>query len=122
VYAQTVFQEGDFAGVAEDSYRANYPDPSDLLELYTGTYPNWSDSAFDRMFARATSIADPALRMQKLADCEAALLRAMPFIPLYFDTCVYLERPEVRGLSLNPGGVPSFKYAWIDTRSKPERS
>jgi len=43
------------------------------------------------------------------------LLRAMPFVPLYFDTWVYLERREVRGLILNPLGVPSFKYAWIDT-------
>jgi MarR-like DNA-binding transcriptional regulator SgrR of sgrS sRNA len=61
------------------------------------------------------SIADPALRMQQLAECEAMLLRAMPFVPLYFDTWVYLERREVRGLTLNPLGVPSFKYAWIDT-------
>ena len=113
LYAQTVFQDGDFSGVAEDSYIANYPDPSDLLELYAVNYPNWSDPAYDRMLSAATSIAEPALRMTSLAQCEASLLKAMPFIPLYFDTWNYLERPDVHGLTLNPSGVPSFKYAWI---------
>ena len=120
-YLQTVFQEGDFAGVAEDTYVAGYPDPSDLLGLYTDTYPNWSDPAFDRNLAAAMSVADPALRMEKLAQCEVMLLRAMPFVPLYFDSWVYLERPEVRGLSLNPLGTPFFKYAWIDTGSSSYR-
>jgi oligopeptide transport system substrate-binding protein len=114
-YGQTIFQDGDFTGVAEDSYIANFADPSDLLGLYTGTYPNWTDPVFDRSLAAAMSIADPPVRMQRLAECEAMLLRAMPFVPLYFDTWVYLERREVRGLTLNPLGVPSFKYAWIDT-------
>jgi len=115
LYGRIIFQDGDFTGVAEDSFFLDYPDPSELLELYTATYPNWTDPAFDRSLAAAMSIADPALRMQQLAECEAMLLRAMPFVPLYFDTWVYLERREVRGLTLNPLGVPSFKYAWIDT-------
>ena len=48
-------------------------------------------------------------------SCEAMLLRAMPFVPLYFDTWAYLERPEIHGLGLSPLGMPAFKYAWIDT-------
>ena len=71
------------------------------------------------MLASATSTADPSLRMGKLEACEAMLLRAMPFVPLYFDTWVYLERPEVRGLELSPLGIPAFKYAWIDTNWRP---
>jgi hypothetical protein len=54
---------------------------------------------------------DPALQMKRLSDCERSLLRGMPFIPFYFDTWVYLERPEVHGLKLSPLGVPAFKYA-----------
>ena len=72
------------------------------------------------MLAAATSIADSALRMEKLAACEEKLLRAMPLIPLYFDTWVYLERPEVHGLKLNLLGLPGFKYAWIDTSWRPD--
>ncbi len=119
VHVQTNLTEGDFSGVAEESYFANYPDPYDPLGQYTANYANWSDPEFDRSLATATSIADPALRMEKLAECETMLLSAMPFVPVYFDTWVYLERPEVRGLSLNPLGVPAFKYGWIDTNPRP---
>jgi oligopeptide transport system substrate-binding protein len=114
-YGQTIMVDGNFTGVAVDSYIAGYPDPYDLLSLYTATYANWSDSEYDRMLAAATSTADSALRMKKLAACEERLLRAMPLIPLYFDTWVYLERPEVHGLKFSLVGVPGFKYAWIDT-------
>ena len=98
VHIQTNLTEGDFSGVAEDSYFASYQDPYDLLSVYTANYPNWSDPEFDRSLAAATSVADPQARMDRLAQCEEMLLRAMPFVPLYFDTWVYLERPEVRGL------------------------
>ena len=115
VYGQTIMQGGDWSGVAEDPYIANYPDPVDLLGFYAGSYPHWSDPDFDRMLDTASSTLDPARRMERLSACEEKLLRAMPFVPLYFDTWVYLERPEVRGLGLNPLGTPAFKYAWIDT-------
>jgi oligopeptide transport system substrate-binding protein len=105
---------GDFSGVAEDSFFANYADPYDFLSLYTATYPNWTGSEFDRSLTAATSTPDPVLRMRSLSECEHQLLRAMPFVPVYFDTWVYLERPELRGLTLSPRGIPAFKYAWID--------
>jgi oligopeptide transport system substrate-binding protein len=118
-YVQTVLNDGDFTGVAEDSWFGNYPDPYDALSIYTATHPNWSDPEFDRRLGAASSTADPALRMEKLAACEAMLLRAMPFVPLYFDTWAYLERPEIRGLGLSPLGMPAFKYVWIDTNGRP---
>jgi len=114
-YIQSVMYDGDFVGVAEDSYAANFPDPYDLLSLYTQTYRSWSDPAFTAKLSAATAITNPVLRMKELAECEAGLLRAMPIIPLYYDAWVYLERPEVHGLHLSPLGVPAFKYAWIDS-------
>jgi ABC-type oligopeptide transport system substrate-binding subunit len=119
VHIQTNLADGNFSGVADDPYSAFYQDPYDLLGVYTAPYPNWSDPHFDRSLAAATSIADSRTRMERLAKCEEMLLRAMPFVPLYFDSWVYLERPEVRGLSLNPLGIPSFKYAWIDAARRP---
>lgn len=115
MYIQTLFNGSDWDGAAEDSYFASFPDPYDLLSIYSTGYPNWSNPEFDAALASANSTRDPVLRMKKLSDCELTLLRAMPFVPLYFDTWVYLERPEVHGLSLSPIGVPAFKYAWIDT-------
>ncbi len=113
-FVQTILTDGDFTGVAEDSYMASYADPFDLLSLYLSGYPSWSDPEYDRMLTAATSVPDPAARMDKLSACERRLLHGMPFVPLYFDNWVYLERPEVRGLKLNLLGIPCFKYAWID--------
>ena len=76
---------------------ANFPDPYDMLLLYTAGYPSWSDATFDAKLNAATATIDPELRMKELAECETALLRDMPVIPLYYDTWVYLERPEVHG-------------------------
>jgi len=93
---------------------ANFPDPYHFLQPYIADYPSWSDPAYDVKLGEATANTDSAVRMKELAECEATLLRAMPIIPLYFDTWVYLERPELHGLHLNPLGVPSFKFAWLE--------
>jgi ABC-type oligopeptide transport system substrate-binding subunit len=115
-YIDSIFTQGDFTGVAEDTAISNFADPYDSLSLYAGTYPSWSDAAFGATLNAASAITNPALRMKELAECEATLMRAMPMIPLYYDTWVYLERPEVHGLRLNPLGVPAFKYAWIESK------
>lgn len=111
----SVMQDGDFTGVAEDSWMGDYPDPTNFLDLYKSPYPNWSDEKYDVTLAAASTTADPVLRMERLAACEANLLRGMPFIPLYFDAWVYLESSRLHGMALNRGGIPVFKYAWIDT-------
>jgi oligopeptide transport system substrate-binding protein len=113
-FFDTIMSGNTWTGVGEEPYIANYPDPNDLLSFYTANYPHWSDPEFDRMLPDASAITDPALRMERLSVCEARLLRGMPFLPLYFDSWNYLERPEVRGLRLNALDIPSLKYAWID--------
>lgn len=118
-FVRMAFQKGDFEGVAEDPYAALIPDPYDFLGAFNTDCPTWSDPAFDAKLNAAAAIAGRAERMQQLAACESDLLRAMPVIPLYYDNWVYLERPDLHGLSLNPLGVPAFKYAWID--SNPNR-
>jgi oligopeptide transport system substrate-binding protein len=118
VYFDAILGASDWSGMADDPYISNYPDPNDLLTFYTANYPHWSDPEFDRMEAAASATADPALRMERLSESEARLLKGMPFIPLYFDSWTYLERPEVRGLRLNPLDVPSLKYVWIDRNRK----
>jgi len=115
VYFDAILSANDWSGVADDPYIANYPDANDLLTFYTANYPHWSDAEFNGMVAAASATTDPVLRMEKLSASEAHLLRGMPFIPLYFDSWNYLERPEVRGLRLNPLDVPSLKYVWIDS-------
>jgi len=74
------------------------------------------------MLAHANATIDVATRMLRLAESEAYLLKAMPVLPLLLYRFVYLQKPFVHGLASNPLDVHPFKYAWIDTNWKPERS
>jgi hypothetical protein len=51
-------------------------------------------------------------RQRRIAD-------AAHVIPLYCAAYSYLQKPLVRGLSMNSGNLPLFKYAWIDTNWRP---
>jgi ABC-type oligopeptide transport system substrate-binding subunit len=104
---------------------ADYADPNTYLNLFQtgGDFTSvWSDAAYDAMLKTANSTADPAVRMKELAGCEEYLLRAMPLLPLLFYGFAGFQKPYVRGLSTNLLDAHPFKYAWIDTNWKPERS
>jgi hypothetical protein len=57
--------------------------------------------------------------MRRLVDCELHLLRAMPVLPLFFDSYSFLQKPFVHGLTPNLLDVPQFRTAWIDTNWRP---
>jgi ABC-type oligopeptide transport system substrate-binding subunit len=118
------FETGDF-GLIDFGAGGDYLDPNWFLELFTTNTPfkvGWGDPVYDAMLAEANGTADPALRMSRLAACEAHLLRAMPFVAVLFPVSAYLQKPYVRGLEASPLNMHPFKYTWIDTNWKPERS
>jgi oligopeptide transport system substrate-binding protein len=112
-----------YKGVAERGWWGDYLDPNTFLDPFTSgpsiIGSGWSDSRYDTMLVQANAVGDPAVRMQKLAECERFLLRAMPILPLYHNVQVYLQKPYVRGLSPGLVDAVSFKYAWIDTNWRP---
>ena len=71
------------------------------------------------MLAGANQTLDRGERMKRLAACEERLLRAMPLIPMFFDSWAYLCKPFMRGLTSNLFDTRAFKYAWIDMDWKP---
>jgi len=79
----------------------------------------WIDAEFDRLLHGANSELDKSARVKKMVACEERLLRAMPVLPLFFDSYRYLEKPYVGGMTKNVLGVPQFKTAWIDTNWRP---
>jgi ABC-type oligopeptide transport system substrate-binding subunit len=110
-------------GMTESSFGGDYLDPNAFLELFVSRGPlsfAWSDPKYDALLGLANSTPDPAGRMRRLAECEAYLLKAMPVLPLLFYGFVYLQKPFVRGLGTNPLDAHPFKYAWIDTKWRPQ--
>jgi ABC-type oligopeptide transport system substrate-binding subunit len=108
-----------YRGIAAWADIGLYQDPTYFLDQFlTGASANvtgWTDRRFDTAMAEAKSCREPAVRLQKLADCERMLLEAMPVIPLYFDTWRQLRKPYVRGIERNSMDAIAFHRAWIDT-------
>jgi oligopeptide transport system substrate-binding protein len=122
VWMQTAISTS-YQGVIESGQGPDYADPNGILDLFTSRSDGsgWIDAEFDRLLEAANAEGDATARMRKLAACEERLLRAMPVLPLFFDSYSYLEKPYVGGMTKNVLGVPQFKTAWIDTNWRPER-
>jgi oligopeptide transport system substrate-binding protein len=119
-----MIRDGDYTGVADYALFAPYLDPNPFLEQFLAVGPGnpaaWTDPAYNAMLASANRTLEAAARMARLAQCEQYLLKAMPFIPLYFDVWAYLQKPYVKGLRGNRlADMRAFKYAWIDTHWRP---
>ena len=67
---------------------------------------------YDALLASANAAPSRALRMQRLADMRAALLAAMPLIPIHFAVYSSLVKPYVRGWAWNALNEHHFKYVW----------
>jgi oligopeptide transport system substrate-binding protein len=110
-----------YRGIIESGAGAEYADPTGIFDLFTSRIDGsgWVDAGFDQLLDAANAEFDTTLRMRKLAACEERLLRAMPALPLFFDSHCYLEKPFVGGMTRNLLGVPQFKTGWIDTNWRP---
>ena len=121
-FADNIYS-GNYRGMADYADSGLYLDPNWFLgEFVTGSSVNatgWADRPYDDMLAKANATVDQPTRMRSLADCEAYLLRAMPFIPIYYDAWAYPQKPYVRGIGPNLMDVHPLKYAWIDTNWRP---
>jgi ABC-type oligopeptide transport system substrate-binding subunit len=112
-----------YRGVSERGWWGDYLDPNTFLQPFLSgpsiIGSGWSDPRYDSMLAAANASANPVDRMRKLADCERFLLRAMPILPLYYNTLTYLQKPYVRGLEPGKVDIVRFKNARIDTNWRP---
>ena len=120
VWGQTI-HSGKYRGVIEGGFNGDYADPGGFLDGFNGRDDGsgWVDPEFRRLADRANAESEPSARMQKVAQCEAHLLRAMPLLPLFFDTNSYLQKPYVAGMTPNVLDIPEFREIWIDTGWRP---
>ena len=112
----------EYRNAIEDSWTAFYEDPYDfLVEFGPAHYvaTTWTDPAFDTALEAANRLADADERSRALFACEEHILRAMPAVPISFETWAYFQAPYLRGMRPNPFGASIFKYAWIDTHWRP---
>jgi ABC-type oligopeptide transport system substrate-binding subunit len=114
-------RNGTLEGLTIDRWGLDYADPYALLgPLFAADWLGWHSEVYSTEVAEANGTLDPAARMQKLSQCAARLMQAMPLIPLAFGSNITLTKPYVRALQKDLTGHVSFRYAWIDADWKPD--
>ena len=109
---------GEFE-IARYGLAGNFPDPeTQFLAMFKCNSPDngtrWCNPEFDRLFQKAESTADRAERLRYLLEAEKIMVAEAPVIALYVDGQHHLQKPYVRGLTINPVDKPPLHRAWID--------
>jgi oligopeptide transport system substrate-binding protein len=80
---------------------ADFPDASSFLGVFTSASGNnhtgWTDASYDRLVGSATRATAGPERDAIFREAERLLLEAMPMIPIYHYTHVFLIQPSVKG-------------------------
>lgn len=85
---------------------ADYPDPDNFMNLFTGTSGNnhtrWKNADYDRLIAEAASEPDEARRIALYDEAQQILTEEeVPIMPLFFAAQNLLIKPSVQGLEVN---------------------
>jgi oligopeptide transport system substrate-binding protein len=96
----------------------DYPDANTFLDVWRGDSGNnhtgWASSDYDSLLLAATRTVDPAERAVLLRRAESLLLTAMPVIPVYFNTHVFLLQPSVHGWYSTVLDHHPYKDVWLE--------
>lgn len=98
VYIQSR-RAGDF-DLCRFGWTGDYLDPNTFLDMWVSEGGNnaagWSNTKYDRLIEEAAQSGSPHERYEKFQQAERLLLEALPIIPIYFYTTVYLTQPSVK--------------------------
>lgn len=85
---------------------ADYPDPDNFMNLFTGTsgnnYTRWKSGDYDRLISEAASEPDESKRRAFYDETQRILTeREVPIMPLFFAAQNLLIKPSIQGLKVN---------------------
>ena len=96
----------------------DYPDATTFLDVWRGdggnNHTGWASSDYDSLLLTAARTVNPAERAVLLRRAESLLLTAMPVIPLYFNTHVFLLQPSVHGWYPTVLDHHPYKDVWLE--------
>ena len=106
-------KKGDYT-VARHGWLADYNDPISFLDMWvTGggnNDANFSDSTYDQLITDIKASTDQTERYSKMHEAENILAEAMPIIPIYYYTDLYLLSDSLKGMYTSPLGFKYFMY------------
>lgn len=100
--------------IASCMRNAIYEDPLYFLEIFkeksnSYNYARWEDEEYKNLLTLAISSSDQEVRKSYLREAETRLLKSMPVIPIYTETCKYLVKENLEGYYINNSGYVDFK-------------
>ncbi len=99
-------------------WTGDYNDPTSFLDIWQSgsgnNYTGWSSASFDTLLFEAQRAATAEERHRIFARAEGLLLDAVPMIPVYHYTHVFLLRPEVKGWHPTLLDRHPYKHVWLE--------
>ena len=103
--------------LARSFWVADYPDPSNFLEMFfSGSGNNrtgFSDERYEELLRLAAGESDAEKRNDLFNTAESILLGAAPITPVYHQTRAYLVSPRLHGLRSNNLGRINYKDLYL---------
>ena len=99
---------------------ADYGDPVNYLELFVTDHPgnriNYSNQEYDALVEKIRNTADETERFKLMHDAEKIFMDDMPLVPIYFNTKVFMDQENVKGIIRHPVGT--LDYKWVEIGKK----
>lgn len=105
--------------LATGSWMADFADPIAFLDLFTSknsglNATSWEDENYAKSIAASFICKDEHKRAEILRHAEKMIMDAMPVIPIYNYTMLYVKDHHVKDVELSSAGQIDFKWAYID--------
>ncbi|USG64188.1 peptide ABC transporter substrate-binding protein [Brevibacillus ruminantium] len=106
--------------ISRSTIPADYGDPLNYLELFVTDHPgnriNYSNKEYDALVEKIRNTADEKERFQLMHDAEKMFMDEMPLVPIYFNTKVFMDQPNVKGILRHPVGTLDYKWAEVQKK------
>lgn len=108
--------EGNFQ-VGRMGWNADFNDAINFLEIFESVggnnYTNWENEDYANLLKESRVETDEAARRDILRQAEQIFMDEMPIAPIYFYTNVWVNKDNVKDITVSPIGTMQFKWGYI---------
>jgi len=105
--------------LAYGDWLADFNDPINFLEVFkykkrSTNNTHWEDPRYMELLDRSCGLIEQDKRDKLLGQSEAILMEAMPIIPIYHHSMLYLKDQSLEGVLLTSLGHLDFRWAKLE--------
>jgi len=109
--------KGEF-DIVHTGWGPDYDDPMTFADVFASWNKNnrgrYRNAAYDDLVELANNTADPVQRTRAFGMMQALLIEDAPILPLYENSKLYLQHPQLDGVAHTIFGVdPDYRHARV---------